>query len=163
MKQPDALNLVKQFHDTFQHPVLDIPQIPDEKRCKLRIALLVEEVKEFEAAVANKDIVEVADAFADIQYVLAGAILEFGLGERFNDIFNEVQRSNMSKACATLEEAQATIDFNVAKDGGSYYTTPYNGKYFVYRTSDNKTIKSINYSPANIPVNLYVTEPEIQK
>ena len=47
---------------------------------------------------------KVADALADLQYVLAGAVLEFGMGDRFASIFNEVQRSNMSKACTTVEE-----------------------------------------------------------
>ena len=87
MQQPDSLSLVAAFHRTFKHPILTAPTIPDENRCKLRVALLAEELKELEVAILNKDIVEVADAFCDLQYVLSGAILEFGLGEKFKELF----------------------------------------------------------------------------
>ncbi|HRW99032.1 MAG TPA: nucleoside triphosphate pyrophosphohydrolase family protein, partial [Cyclobacteriaceae bacterium] len=107
MQQPDSLQLVADFHRTFRHPILSKPGIPDETRCKLRVALIAEELKELEVAILEKDIVEVADALCDIQYVLSGAILEFGLGDKFKALFEEVQRSNMSKACATEEEAKA--------------------------------------------------------
>jgi predicted HAD superfamily Cof-like phosphohydrolase len=150
MKQPDALNLVAQFHRTFKHPIIDTPSIPDENRCKLRVALIAEELKELEVAILEKDIVGIADALCDIQYVLSGAILEFGLGEKFSALFEEVQRSNMSKACETEAEALATIEFYRKKDGTECYTKQEDGKWLVYRTSDNKTIKSINYSPADL-------------
>jgi predicted HAD superfamily Cof-like phosphohydrolase len=150
MKQPDALNLVAQFHRTFKHPIIATPSIPDENRCKLRVALIAEELKELEVAILEKDIVGIADALCDIQYVLSGAILEFGLGEKFSALFEEVQRSNMSKACETEAEALATIEFYRKKDGTECYTKQEDGKWLVYRTSDNKTIKSINYSPADL-------------
>lgn len=150
MKQPDALNLVAEFHQTFKHPVLANPAIPGEERCKLRVALLAEELKELEVAILEKDIVEVADALCDLQYVLAGAILEFGLGEKFNALFEEVQRSNMSKACNSEEEAKATVSHYKQKDGTECYYLQEGGKWLVYRKSDNKTIKSVQYSPANL-------------
>ncbi|HEY8937803.1 MAG TPA: nucleoside triphosphate pyrophosphohydrolase family protein [Cyclobacteriaceae bacterium] len=150
MKQPDALASVAAFHQTFKHPILPTPAIPDENRCKLRVALITEELKELEVAILEKDIVEIADALCDIQYVLSGAILEFGLGEKFNALFEEVQRSNMSKACNTEEEAKATVEHYLKKDGTECYYKNEAGKWLVYRTSDNKTIKSINYSPANL-------------
>lgn len=150
MKQPDALNLVAEFHKTFKHPVVSSPSIPSDDRCKLRVALIAEELKELEAAIAQKDIVEIADALADIQYVLSGAILEFGLGEKFNALFEEVQRSNMSKACKSEDEAKATVEHYRKKDGTECMYKEEGGKWLVYRKSDNKTIKSINYSPANL-------------
>ncbi|MBX2945362.1 MAG: nucleoside triphosphate pyrophosphohydrolase family protein [Cyclobacteriaceae bacterium] len=150
MKQPDSLNLVADFHRTFKHPILDEPGIPPEERCKLRVALIAEELKELEVAILEKDIVEVADALCDIQYVLSGAILEFGLAEKFNELFEEVQRSNMSKACLTEDEARATVKHYKAKDGTECYYKQAGNKWLVYRKSDNKTIKSINYSPANL-------------
>lgn len=150
MKQLDALNLVAEFHKTFQHPILPEPAIPDEERCKLRVALLAEELSELEAAIREKDIIEIADALCDIQYVLSGAILEFGLGEKFNALFEEVQRSNMSKACNSENEARATVEYYRKKDGTEGYYKKEGGKWLVYRKSDNKTIKSINYSPANL-------------
>lgn len=150
MKQPDALNLVAEFHRTFKHPIVSSPSIPSEDRCKLRVALIAEELKELEVAILEKDIVEIADALADIQYVLSGAILEFGLGEKFSALFEEVQRSNMSKACVSEDEAKATVEFYKKKDGTECYYKEEAGKWLVYRTSDNKTIKSINYSPTNL-------------
>jgi predicted HAD superfamily Cof-like phosphohydrolase len=150
MKQPDALNLVAEFHTTFKHPILPSPSIPSEDRCKLRVALIAEELKELEVAILEKDIVEIADALSDIQYVLSGAILEFGLGEKFCALFEEVQRSNMSKACISEDEAKATVEFYKKKDGTECYYKEEAGKWLVYRKSDNKTIKSINYSPADL-------------
>jgi predicted HAD superfamily Cof-like phosphohydrolase len=150
MKQPDALNLVAEFHSTFKHPVLREPSIPSEERCRLRVALLAEELKELEVAILEKDIVEVADALCDIQYVLAGAILEFGLGEKFSQLFEEVQRSNMSKACKSEDEARETVEFYRKKDGTECYYLHEGGKWLVYRKADNKTIKSVHYSPADL-------------
>jgi predicted HAD superfamily Cof-like phosphohydrolase len=150
MKQPDTLNLVAEFHQTFKHPILDQPTIPDEKRCKLRVALIAEELKELEVAILENDIVSVADALCDIQYVLSGAVLEFGLGQKFSELFEEVQRSNMSKACNSEAEANETIAHYQKKDGTSCYFKEEGGKFLIYRQSDNKTLKSIRYSPADL-------------
>jgi len=150
MQQPDALNLVADFHNTFKHPILSKPAIPDENRCKLRVALLAEELKEMEVAILENDLVGVADALCDLQYVLSGAILEFGLGDKFKALFEEVQRSNMSKACNSEEEAEQTVQHYKQKDGTECYYQQEAGKWLVYRKSDNKTIKSINYSPADL-------------
>ena len=105
MDKIDPLNQVARFHQTFQHPILNEPEIPSKQRCDLRVSLIDEELQELKEAIAEKDMVEIADALCDIQYVLSGAILEFGLGEKFPALFNEVQRSNMSKACESEEEA----------------------------------------------------------
>ena len=150
MKHPESLELVAEFHRTFEHPILNIPRIPDENRCKLRVALIAEELKEFEEAIQQKDIVAVADALSDIQYVLSGAILEFGLGNKFKALFEEVQRSNMSKACSSEDDAKKTVEYYQENHGTECYYKHEGGKWLVYRKSDNKTIKSINYSPANL-------------
>ena len=97
IKDTNSLNQVAEFHSLFKHPILTTPTIPSEERCKLRVELLAEELKELQQAIDDKDIVEIADALCDLQYVLSGAILEFGLGEKFKDLFDEVHRSNMSK------------------------------------------------------------------
>lgn len=149
MEGIDSLNQVAEFHRTFKHPILETPQIPSEERARLRVALLAEELKELEVAILEKDIVEVADALCDLQYVLSGAVLEFGLGGKFRALFDEVQRSNMSKACNNIEEAEATVAHYEAKGTSCYYKED-NGKYLVFRTSDNKTLKNINYSPADL-------------
>jgi len=150
MDKIDSLNQVAEFHKTFGAPILEIPQIPSKQRCELRVSLLQEELNELREAIENNDIVEVADALADLQYVLSGAVLEFGLGDRFVEIFNEVQRSNMSKACESEIDAQATIEFYKQKDNTIGYCKENNGKWLVLRNPDDKVLKSIKYSPADI-------------
>jgi len=150
MDKIDSLNQVAEFHKTFHHPVLEEPTIPDEKRCELRVSLIAEELKELQEAIEDKDIVEIADALCDIQYVLSGAVLEFGLGEKFVQLFDEVQRSNMSKACDSEDEAQATVAYYEKERKTACYYRKEDGKYLVFRKGDNKTLKSINYSPADL-------------
>lgn len=150
MKKLDALNQVARFHRTFHHPVEPSPTIPAEDRCRLRIALLEEELAELKKAIAQRDLTEVADALCDLQYVLSGAVLEFGLGEKFADLFDEVQRSNMSKSCATLEEAKATQQYYLEERGFSSYIKQSGEVFLVFRESDHKTLKSVQYSPANL-------------
>lgn len=164
-----VLEQVAEFHRTFQHPILLTPQIPDKKRADLRRALIREEFKEFEEAIEAGDIVGVADALCDLQYVLAGAVLEFGLAEVFPMMFNEVQRSNMSKACTTEEEAKATIQAYklLAQKANQFpdevHYEEKDGKFLVYRTSDRKTLKSINYSPADLKQFLTNDDQEIPR
>src|SRR5690606_24511184 len=149
MEQLDSLNQVAEFHRTFKHPILPEPTVPSKDRCKLRIALLAEEVKELQEAIEDNDIVEIADALSDLQYVLSGAVWEGGLGAKFRQLFDEVQRSNMSKACKTVEEAEATVKHYEAKGTPCYYKED-QGMYLVYRQGDNKTLKNIYYSPADL-------------
>lgn len=143
------LDQVAEFHTTFKHPIVDSPAIPSAERCQLRVALIAEELKELEEAIEAKDIVGVADALCDIQYVLSGAIHEFGLGNKFDALFAEVQRSNMSKTCKTEKEAEETKAHYESKGVPCYYVK--SGEHFlVYRTADNKTLKSIYYSEADL-------------
>ena len=154
MQETNSLNQVAEFHTTFKHPILDNPVIPSKQRANLRISLLAEELKELQEAVENDDLVEVADALCDLQYVLAGAIHEFGLGTKFKTLFDEVHRSNMSKACKTVEEAEQTIQFYLDKDETESYYKEIDGLFLVFRKSDDKTLKSINYSPADLKSHL---------
>ncbi len=148
--EPEALNGVGAFHELFEMPILDSPQIPSMERCKLRLALLQEELDELKDAIDKGDIHEAADAFCDLQYVLSGAILEFGLGEHFKALFDEVQRSNMSKACISYEEAVHTqMKYQNEKLVASEIVKKENA-YLVYRAEDGKVLKSINYSPADL-------------
>lgn len=150
MEHPDALNQVAEFHRTFQHPIEPAPTIPSPERCRLRVNLLEEEVKELRRAIQDQDLTEIADALCDIQYVLSGAILEFGLGHKFKALFDEVQRSNMSKTCRTKEEAEATMRYYREERGFDSYVRQVDGHYLVFRRSDDKTLKSVNYSPADL-------------
>jgi predicted HAD superfamily Cof-like phosphohydrolase len=150
MQESNSLNQVAEFHTTFKHPIQPEPIIPAKQRANLRVSLLAEELKELQEAIDQDDLVEVADALCDLQYVLAGAILEFGLGEKFKTLFDEVHRSNMSKACKTVEEAEQTIAHYLAKDGTESYYKEIDGLFLVFRKGDDKTLKSINYSPADL-------------
>jgi len=91
---------VNEFMTTFGQEVKMSPSFPKEKIMKLRVALLVEEVKELEEAINDYDMVGILDALTDIQYVLSGAYLAFGLQGVGDAAFDEVQRSNMSKLTA---------------------------------------------------------------
>ena len=148
--EPNIIALVAQFHELFKQPILTEPAIPSKDRSSLRVDLLQEELDELRIAIEKKDIVGVADALADIQYVLSGTVLEFGLASRFGWILNEVHRSNMSKACDTQEEAVRTIERYRNEEGVTAYAYQDGDKWIVRRVLDNKTLKSINYSPANI-------------
>ena len=150
MEKIDSLNQVAEFHKTFNAPILNKPQIPSKERCELRISLMQEELNEIKEAIRNDDLVEVADGLCDLMYVLCGSIHEFGLGEKFNDIFNEIHNSNMTKACDTIQDAIATLLYYKQKDGTEGYYKEVNGKWIVYRNGDNKVLKSIKYSPADI-------------
>jgi len=146
----DFLEKVKCFHEVFKAPVLETPQIPSKERCDLRVNLLQEELDELKDAIKNNDLVEVGDAFGDLMVVLCGSILEFGMGEKFNELFNEVHESNMSKACLSEKEASETVTYYKSKDGTEAHYQEIDGKWLVFRDSDNKVLKSINYTPANI-------------
>ena len=150
MNDLNALSQVAEFHTTFKHPIVAQPAIPSKERAQLRIELLAEELKELQEAVNDNNIVEIADALCDLQYVLAGAVLEFGLGEKFKTLFDEVHRSNMSKACKTVEEANATIAHYKSKNNVDAHYKEIDGLFLVYRDADHKTLKSIDYSPADL-------------
>ena len=144
------IKLVEEFHNTFQAPVLDTPQIPSKERCDLRINLMQEELDEIKEGIKNGDLVEIFDGLADLMVVLSGSILEFGGKDKFDELFLEVHRSNMSKACSSQQGAIQTLLHYKEKDGTEGYYKEVDGKWLVYRNGDNKVLKSINYSPANL-------------
>lgn len=148
--EPAPLNDVAEFHRTFHLPVLDTPTVPSADRCQLRINLLQEELDELKEAIAQKDITGIADALSDLQYVLSGAVLEFGLGAKFKSLFEEVQRSNMSKVCPDFETAQATVEHYARRDGTVGFIEESHHGFLVYREGDKKVLKSVAYSPADL-------------
>ena len=84
------------WHKLFGVPCPTKPGFPSVERQWLRTDLIDEELDELDVAITNKDLVGVADALADLLYVVYGTAAEFGLP--IDDIFKEVHRSNMSKA-----------------------------------------------------------------
>ena len=92
------LNAVKLFHETYGLGIstemkADLGKLKNE----LRFNLMKEENEEYLEAVENNDIVEIADALGDMLYILCGTILEHGLQYKIEEVFDEIQRSNMSK------------------------------------------------------------------
>lgn len=143
------IKLVEEFHKTFGAPILENPEMPSKERCNLRVKLIQEELDEMKESIENEDVIEIADSLGDLMVVLCGSILEFGMGNKFNDIFENIHNSNMSKACDSEREALETLLFYKHKDGTEGYYKEVEGKWLVYR-DDDKILKSINYSPANL-------------
>jgi len=92
-----TLDQVQEFHETYGLPVEDMQTTGSDQTKALRINLLQEELDELKEALEGDDLFETLDALIDLQYVLDGAFLSFGMQEVKNDAFNEVHRSNMSK------------------------------------------------------------------
>jgi len=92
------LNAVKEFHTAFGLGVSqEMKANLGESKNLLRFNLMKEENEEYLEAVQNNDIVEIADALGDMLYILCGTILEHGLQHKIEAVFDEIQRSNMSK------------------------------------------------------------------
>ena len=92
------IKAVQEFHEAFglgvqQSPIANLSM----QKLKLRFDLMDEENQEYLEAAENNDLVEVADALGDMLYILCGTILEHGMQHKIEEVFNEIQRSNMSK------------------------------------------------------------------
>ena len=98
------LNAVQAFHKAFKIDCADAPTVdlPDQIK-ELRFLLMEEENQEYLEAAKNNDLVEVADALGDMLYILCGTILSHGMQHKIEEVFDEIQRSNMSKLGADGE------------------------------------------------------------
>ena len=92
------LKAVQKFHETFGLGVsYEMKADLGAKKNDLRFELMREENEEYLEAVRNNDIIETADALGDMLYILCGTILEHGLQHKIEEVFDEIQNSNMSK------------------------------------------------------------------
>lgn len=92
------ISSVKQFHTAFKIGHSETPRADlGENKNLLRFNLMKEENEEYLEAVKNNDLVEIADALGDMLYILCGTIIEHGLQDKIEAVFDEIQRSNMSK------------------------------------------------------------------
>jgi predicted HAD superfamily Cof-like phosphohydrolase len=115
---------VHEFHTAFGLGINDAPVANiGEDRNLLRFNLMKEENEEYFEAAQNGDLVEVADALGDMLYILAGTIIEHGMQHKIVEVFDEIQRSNMSK---------------LGEDGKPIYR------------EDGKVLKGPNYFKPNI-------------
>lgn len=126
----DKINAVKAFHTAFKIGYRETPKahLGTDKNM-LRYKLMREENEEYLEATNNNDLVEVADALGDMLYILCGTIIEHGLQHKIEDVFEEIQRSNMSK---------------LGNDGEPIYR------------EDGKVLKGPNYFKPNIKAILEV-------
>lgn len=94
----DKIKAVHDFHEAFGLGVQHSPVAKlSIQKLKLRFDLMAEENEEYLEAAKNNDLVEVADALGDMLYILCGTILEHGMQHKIEEVFEEIQRSNMSK------------------------------------------------------------------
>ena len=92
------IEAVRLFHNAFGLGVSETMKADlGEKKNTLRFNLMDEENNEYFEAAQNNDLVEVADALGDMLYILCGTILEHGMQYKIEEVFEEIQRSNMSK------------------------------------------------------------------
>ncbi len=94
----NKIESVKVFHEAFKIGYRDSPKADLGSRVNtLRYKLMREENEEYLEAASANDLVEVADALGDMLYILCGTIIEHGLQHKIDEVFEEIQRSNMSK------------------------------------------------------------------
>jgi hypothetical protein len=127
------------------------PNIPERKEWEFVYNFILEELEEYKHACETGDIVEVLDALCDITYVATGnGVMLHGLKDKFMDAYAEVQASNMSKACKTEQEAKQTAESEAKRIGEETYYEQVGEYWVVYRKSDKKVLKSINYFRPNL-------------
>ena len=118
------LESVAKFHSSFGIDSQEFPTVKiSQETLTLRYNLMKEENEEYFEAARNKDMIEVADALGDMLYILCGTILSHGMQNKISEVFDEIQRSNMSK---------------LGEDGKPIYR------------EDGKVLKGPNYFKPNI-------------
>ena len=151
---------VEEFNALMGKPNTYSPNIPSEKEWMFIYNFVLEELEELKHACETKDIVEILDALCDLQYVSGGnGVMLFGLKDRFLDAYNEVQASNLSKICATEEDAIETVKVRSEQQGEPCHYEKVGEGYVVYRTSDKKVMKSLKYFRPNL--HQFFTKEEI--
>ena len=140
------VNEVEEFNHTFGKPNNYKPTIPKRKEWMFVYDFILEELEEYKEACEKGDIVEVLDALCDITYVSIGnGTMLHGLKNKIWDAYQEVQASNMSKACKTAEEAIETCKREAERINEPTHFEKVGDYYIVYRNRDKKVLKSINY------------------
>lgn len=149
MKQ--QINQVSAFMKVTGQETFDTPTIPSFGIQTLRWGLIIEEANELQAASAEGDIVEVADGLCDLLYVVFGACRAYGFTpELMEELFNEVQASNMSKICRTPKEAQESAAYYSLQQNIEVKIVPVDSLFAVLRVSDGKVLKSINWKEPDL-------------
>ena len=142
---------VEEFNSLMNKPNNYEPIIPDKKEWEFVYNFVLEELEEYREACEQGDIIGVLDALCDITYVsLGNGAMLHGLKDKIWPAYQEVQASNLSKACSTEEEAQITVEQRSKEQGEACHYEKVGDKYIVYRTRDRKVMKNINYFKPNL-------------
>jgi len=142
---------VEEFNAVMGKPNNYTPVIPDEKEWMFVYNFILEELEEYKHACETGDIVEVLDALCDITYVsLGNGAMLHGLKDKVWPAYQEVQASNLSKACTSEEEAQETVRVRSTEQEEPCHYEKVGGYYIVYRTRDRKVMKNVNYFRPNL-------------
>ena len=142
---------VEEFNAIMGKPNNYTPVIPDEKEWMFVYNFILEELEEYKHACETGNIVEVLDALCDITYVsLGNGAMLHGLKDKVWPAYQEVQASNLSKACTSEEEAQETVRVRSVEQEEACHYEKVGGYYIVYRTRDRKVMKNLNYFRPNL-------------
>ena len=143
---------VEEFNRVFNKPNNYEPTIPSEKEWRFVYDFILEELEEYKEACERGDIVEVLDALCDITYVsLGNGTMLHGLKDKIWPAYQEVQASNISKACTTKKEAIHSVSKRSKEQGEAcHFEKVEEGRYVVYRTRDRKVMKSESYFRPNL-------------
>jgi hypothetical protein len=147
-KKPNVpfVNEVEDFNNLMSKPNNYTPTIPEKKEWQFVYDFVLEELEEYKQACEEGNIVEVLDALCDIAYVsLGNGTMLHGLKDKIWPAYQEVQASNMSKACTTQEEAVRTVEVRSKEQGEPCHWEQVGDMYIVYRTRDRKVMKSLTY------------------
>ena len=140
------VNEVEDFNNLMSKPNNYTPTIPEKKEWQFVYDFVLEELEEYKEACEKGDIVEILDALCDIAYVsLGNGTMLHGLKDKIWPAYQEVQASNMSKACKTQEEAVRTVEVRSQEQGEPCHWEQVGNMYIVYRTRDRKVMKSLTY------------------
>jgi predicted HAD superfamily Cof-like phosphohydrolase len=140
------VNEVEDFNNLMSKPNNYTPTIPEKKEWQFVYDFVLEELEEYKEACEKGDIVEILDALCDIAYVsLGNGTMLHGLKDKIWPAYQEVQASNMSKACTTQEEAIRTVEVRSKEQGEPCHWEQVGDMYIVYRTRDRKVMKSLTY------------------
>jgi len=153
---------VEEFNALMGKPNNYEPTVPERKEWEFVYNFIIEELEEYKEACERGDIIEILDALCDITYVATGnGTMLHGLKDKIWPAYQEVQASNLSKACQTEEEAKATVIQRSSEQGEACHYEKVGDYYVVYRTRDRKVMKNVNYFRPNL--RQFFTDKEIQK
>ena len=154
------VNEVEDFNNLMSKPNNYTPTIPEKKEWQFVYDFVLEELEEYKKACEKGDIVEILDALCDIAYVsLGNGTMLHGLKDKIWPAYQEVQASNMSKACKTQDEAVRTVEVRSKEQDEPCHWEQVGDMYIVYRTRDRKVMKSLTYFRPNLKQ--FFTDEEI--